>query len=313
MPDALGTGDPLLDGHAEGDVEFAGDALCLGHHAVRQLAGRRILANRGERRARERADGVEGEISPELEPDLRADVVEHRRLQAASGETLRDALDALARAPVGLAHGEAVALDVLDDAGPEELRRRINHAADDSLARDVLADRAGWIDAAHLRSLERSTVAVEVPEGNAILHRHDHGIGTEELGDVRGNRLDLMSLHGKDHDVLRSRCSVIRRRVDPWYRLLAPVAHEQPNAARAQRVELRAARDESDVLAGVRETRPDVAADRTDPDDRYLQVTPAPRRNSATAPILRQAAGEANRLPGRIAESQGSAHHLLRG
>jgi hypothetical protein len=39
--------------------------------------------------------------------------------------------------------------------------------------------------------------------------------------------------------------------------LLAAVVHDQPNAARAQRVEVRAARDESDVLTGVRETRPD--------------------------------------------------------
>jgi len=122
-----------------------------------------------------------------------------------------------------------------------------------------------------------------------------------------------MCLHGEDHDVLWARCGVIRRRVDPRHRLLAPVTHDQADAARAQRLEVRAARDEGDVLAGVRKTRPDIAADRTDPDDRYLQVTPAPRKTSEIAPILRQAAGEANRLRGRRAEPRGSAHHLPSG
>ena len=43
------------------------------------------------------------------------------------------------------------------------------------------------------------------------------------------------------------------------------------NAAATKRLEIRSARDEGHVLSGKRELDPDVATDRTDTDDRYLQ------------------------------------------
>src|ERR1700691_1895458 len=80
-----------------------------------------------------------------------------------------------------------------------------------------------------------------------------------------------MRLHGEDHDVVRSRRGVILRYVDGRNGLLAAVGHHQPNTARAQGLEIGAARDEGHVLAGEREPRSQVAANRTDSDDRYLQ------------------------------------------
>jgi len=41
------------------------------------------LADVHKRGMGERADGIEGEVAPELEPDFCADIVQHRRLQAA--------------------------------------------------------------------------------------------------------------------------------------------------------------------------------------------------------------------------------------
>ena len=79
-----------------------------------------------------------------------------------------------------------------------------------------------------------------------------------------------MRFQGEDHEVLRPRGGVTRRGMDVRYGLLAAVAHHQANAARLQRIEVRAARDEGDVLARVRKPCPDVAANRADSDDRYL-------------------------------------------
>src|SRR5712691_1178249 len=73
----LSAGDSLFQSNSKGDAELVGDRLCLGHHRRRELAGRWILANIDERRTGERTDGIEGQVAPELEPDLRTNVVEH--------------------------------------------------------------------------------------------------------------------------------------------------------------------------------------------------------------------------------------------
>jgi hypothetical protein len=123
-------------------------------------------------------------------------------LQAAADEALRHALDALALRSVQIADRKPIALDLLDHARREQFSGRIDHTADDALARDVPLNRPGRIDAGDRAALERSTVLVEIPEGNAVLHRHDHRARSEELRDVGGNRLDLVRLHGEDHDDL---------------------------------------------------------------------------------------------------------------
>ncbi len=124
--------------------------------------------------------------------------------------------------------------------------------------------------------------------------------GPKSFGTSRATALHLMRFQGEDHEVLRPRGGVIRRGMDVRYGLLAAVAHHQTNAARLQRIEVRAARDEGDVLAGVREPRPDVAANRSDTDDRYLHSRLA-RGAHADAPhfypMLRQAARDAISSP----------------
>ena len=89
-----------------------GDLLGLAHHVGGQLARQRELADVHQRRVGQAADRVEGQVAPELEPDLGADVVQHRRLEAGAVKHCGDALHALAVAAVELAHRKAVALDV---------------------------------------------------------------------------------------------------------------------------------------------------------------------------------------------------------
>lgn len=122
-------------------------------------------------------------------------------------------------------------------------------------------------------------VPVEVPEGNAVLHRHHHRVRPEQLGYVRSHRLDLVRLQGEHHHVLRSRGRVIQRRLDPRDRDLGAVAHHQPDAPRLQRFQGRSTRDEGDILARVRELRSDKTADGARPYDR----DPHPRASSPAA------------------------------
>src|SRR2546421_70771 len=88
LADSFGAGDTLLQADAKHDAEFVGDGLRLGHHRRRQLARGRKLADVGQRGSGQRADGIEGEIAPEFEPDLGPDVLENRRLESGAREAL---------------------------------------------------------------------------------------------------------------------------------------------------------------------------------------------------------------------------------
>ena len=160
------------------------------------------LADVDERRVRERADRIEGEVAPELEPDLGADAGEHGRLEPGAHERFGESHDARRLRAVGLAEREAVALDVAHDAGRRQLARRVDDAADDPRRVDRAHDRAVRIDGGDAAALERPAVALEVPPRDAVLHRHDHGLVVEEVMQVLRHRRDLVRLHAEDHDVV---------------------------------------------------------------------------------------------------------------
>jgi len=88
LADPLGAGDALVQADAKHDAEFVRNGLRLGHHRRRQLARGRELADVFQRGSGQRADGIEGEIAPELEPDLGADVLQNRRLESSAREAL---------------------------------------------------------------------------------------------------------------------------------------------------------------------------------------------------------------------------------
>src|SRR3546814_8305611 len=79
-----------VDGVAEGDTQLLGDLLRLRHHGGGELAGLRKGADVFQSRMGERADRVEGEVAPGLQPDLRADVVEHPRAEAGLDQQVVD-------------------------------------------------------------------------------------------------------------------------------------------------------------------------------------------------------------------------------
>src|SRR5262249_41963352 len=162
MPDLLCSCDATLERHAKLDAELCGDRLRLGHHGGRKLARRRELADVGEGSARKGADRIECEVAPELQPDLCADILEPRALEAGARETLRHALRALARRAIELADREAIAFDVLHHPGGEELARRVHDAAEHTLSGNELGERALRVDAAHDAAFERASMVEEV-------------------------------------------------------------------------------------------------------------------------------------------------------
>src|SRR5207237_6830877 len=102
----------------------------LGHARRRKLARGRILANVQQRGTGERADGIEGQIAPELEPDLGADVVKDRSLESRVGETLRNLGDARAARAVELSDRESIPFDGLHYPPRDQLGGRIDDTAD---------------------------------------------------------------------------------------------------------------------------------------------------------------------------------------
>jgi hypothetical protein len=82
LADPLGPGDSPLERHPEVGAEFFADCLRLGHHGRRQGPTRRELADPGQSGVRQGADRVEAQVAPELQPDLGADILQHRRLEA---------------------------------------------------------------------------------------------------------------------------------------------------------------------------------------------------------------------------------------
>src|SRR5882762_2023732 len=272
--DSLGASDALLQADAKRDAEFVCDGLRLGHHRRRQRARGWKLANVGQRGSGQRADGIEGEIAPQFEPDLGANVLEHRRLESGAREALRNPPHTLAARAVELSDREAITLDVLHHPGGDELGGRIHHAADDSLGGDHSRDDAARIDAPHHAAGPFTAMVVEIPVGDAVLHGDDDRVGAEQMRYIAGDRLELMGLHGEDHQLLCARGGAVLRSHDVARHLLTAVAQDEPDAAAANRFQIRAAHDEGDPLTRQRQLRAHVTADGTAADDGDLHRAP---------------------------------------
>src|SRR6266446_251124 len=79
---------------------------------------------------RQRADRIETDVAPQLEPEFVADAGLHRSLQAGGGEKLGEPRDILADCAGGLAERKLIAVDVLDDAWRYDFSCGIDDAAD---------------------------------------------------------------------------------------------------------------------------------------------------------------------------------------
>ncbi len=213
----------------------------------------------------ERAQRIEGEVAPELHPDLGADVAQDRRLEPRPREELGERRDPRGLRAVEFGERQPIALDMADDAGAFDLGRLIADPGDDRVDRQMAGDHAAGIDALEPMALVGTAVLEEIPPRDAVLGRERHRLGPKDRGDVGRDRRELVGLDPEHDEVGTAGVGDAVGRLDPGDDLLAALFQDE--AALADRLQVLAARDDADLLPGRGEPGRDVAADRPCPND----------------------------------------------
>src|SRR5258707_540456 len=117
MADPFCSREPLLGCYFEPDSQSLRHVFGLGHHLRCKRACVLRLNNLSQRRACQRADGVEGNAAHKLYPHLVANVASNRASETGSNKRVRYAPAAIGLCAVRLAKRKARALDMLDHAG----------------------------------------------------------------------------------------------------------------------------------------------------------------------------------------------------
>ena len=104
---------------------------------------------------------------------------------------------------VKLADGEAIALNVLDDARLDHRGRGVDDAADDPLGSDVTVQNAVGVQAVQMRGVQGATVPLEVPPGEPVLGGEDGGVRAQQRRQPRRDLRQPMGLDRQDDDVDR--------------------------------------------------------------------------------------------------------------
>ena len=142
LPDGPAALDALLDADFEVNAKLLANRLGLGHHGRNQVARGRVSAQVLKRGMRERADRVETEVAPKLEPDFRADVARDRCFQTRRPERTGNFPDARGVCTVKLAEAELVAFNDLDDTRRNDFAGRVDDTANDRFNGNVPGNNA---------------------------------------------------------------------------------------------------------------------------------------------------------------------------
>src|SRR5262249_2990757 len=124
-------------------------------------------------------------------------------------------------------------------------------------------------------ALEFAPVLVEIPPGDAVLHRHDGRVGVAQAAEALGHCGDLVGLDGQEHDVVRAGLLGRRDGGDVAGVLLDALGGHELHAAGADRRQVGAPGDERHALAGEGQAHAEVAADGARPDDGELHARPS--------------------------------------
>src|SRR5262245_13837312 len=220
-----------------------------------------MAAYRADRQAHGRGDCSHAHQERELFPQRAADILGNGGVEPGLSAPFEQALSALRAPSVVLAE-----YDPLDRAGV------LDHAG----ARDS-GPHVG--DAPHQR-LPADDGPQDVVLDHAVLERDHAGLGADERQHLARSRLGIPELDRENNDIDRpQRCRVVGRPhlaqvhvLDLAFELEAVLAHRR---------KVRAARDERDIAARVREARADQAADAAGTHHGYLHGA-SPASTSAT-------------------------------
>ena len=217
------------------------------HGAIDQRMRFRQAAQHAHRAARQRAEPGPGAHREELLPQLGADVGARLGLRPRLLKRSAQRLDPRREAATELADLDVGAgIEVTDDARRLDQTEDLGQAAQHVLGADDRGERVGCLD--------------------AVEERHDQGVGLEHrLHGARRVR-HLPGLHGDDDDVDRSDRFGIAGRGDLLQMQVAERA-EYLEAVLTHRLELRAARDERDLVASLGQARTVIPAEPACADD----------------------------------------------
>ena len=175
------------------------------------------------------------------------------------------ALARLRLAAVGLAEADAIALGVMDHAWLGDVGREIGERSDHAPRLDRGRDDAARIDALEAQPVQLTAVVLEVPPRDAVLRADDGRVGTEQRPQRRRQRRQTVRLDAEEDDVGRADRRQIAGDLRPDLEVAFGARDAQP--ARLHRLQVRTAREQHDVGAGLGQPRADVSADRARPRD----------------------------------------------
>ena len=195
---------------------------------------------RTDGRARERRDatdaGDEEEFRPQHALDARRDLVR----DAACFECAGDPLHPIGQGPGGFAEDDlAFAAGANDDARTGELERDVDRAGEHRPGAGDTGDRCDVVD--------------------TVLQGHHRRVSGHQWLQRLGRRLRVVRLHAEEDEIDGPDARGVSGRCDADCGL--PVRGSHGEATSLHRLEVRATRDERDVVPGFREKRPVVPAD----------------------------------------------------
>ena len=150
---------------------------------------------------------------------------------------------------VQLTDGEPVSLDVANDSRLDDLRGRIDHAADHAVDVNAGGNLPSGIDRFDVRAPVRALVSQKIPPRNAVLHGDDERLRADQAANLPGNRRELMGLHRQHDDVGHAGLVNPAGRGDRPGQTLGSVLLNEPDAGLPEGVEVRAPADERDLLS----------------------------------------------------------------
>src|SRR5439155_9658485 len=147
------------------------------------------------------ADGVEGDVAEQLDPDLVTDARRDGTAESGVGQRLRDLPAALRLRTVRLADTQAVSIGVMDHTRLSDVGGQVRERSDHAPRLDRRRDDATGIDALEPQAVQLAADALEVPPRNAVLRAHDDGVGAEQGAERGSEGRQAVRLDAEDDDV----------------------------------------------------------------------------------------------------------------
>ena len=171
---------------------------------------------------------------------------------------------------------------MLDHPGGDDLASRVDDASDRWLRPDFGPLPGARIDRFEMPAVEAAAFLVEIPPWNAV-HRRDHGgLGPEQRTELFSRFMRLVGLQRANDVILRPEIGRIGTGGDPSDLFLA--FDDQLEAVLADGVKMGAPDDRRNLMAGQREFRREIAADRSRPKTQIFMVRFLPKIELASFP-----------------------------